>query len=325
MRRITSCLVCSSDDLASSPAIVAPFIREYALGGAGRPEVPTHAVLLTCASCEMDFYDLRYDDDEIAALYAGYRGERYFTLRHHFEPLYTRKYNDNNGRDSAAIDTRKRTVQALVTEALGTKTITSVLDFGGDAGQFIPDFEGAARYVLEVSDVPPEHGVMSVSRLEELEKPVDLVMLAHVLEHVSDPVALLTELTTAVGDGGYLYVEVPLDRPKMPPPWAARLQASWVKTVTCNTRLTVAVDAVSTPVRVLARGRWIPFTFPRLHEHINFFSPGALARTLERGGWHAVAQKQYAHNTGLFGLSVLGVLATRAVPSTEPAAGKAPP
>ncbi len=43
MRRITSCLVCSSEDLASSPAIVAPFIREYALGGAGRPEVPTQA------------------------------------------------------------------------------------------------------------------------------------------------------------------------------------------------------------------------------------------------------------------------------------------
>jgi len=325
MRRITSCLVCSSDDLASSPAIVAPFIREYALGGTGRPEVPTQAVLLTCAVCDMVFYDLRYDDDEIAALYSGYRGERYFTLRHHFEPLYTRKLNDDIRSDPAAIDTRKRTVQALVTEALGNKTITSVLDFGGDAGQFIPDFQGATRYVLEVSGVPPESGVTSVSRLEELEKPVDLVMLAHVLEHVSDTVALLTELMTAVGDGGYLYVEVPLDRPKMPPPWAARLQASWVKTVTRSTRLTVAVDAVSTPVRVLARGRWIPFTFPRLHEHITFFSPGSLARTLERGGWHAVAQKQYDHGTGLFGLSVFGVLATRAIPATEPPAGRASP
>jgi hypothetical protein len=96
--------------------------------------------------------------------------------------------------------------------------------------------------------------VTSVSRLEELEKPVDLVMLAHVLEHVSDPVALSTELTTAVGDGGYLYVEVP-----------------------------------------------------------------------ERGGWHAVAQKQYDHSTGLLGLSVFGVLATREVPATEPPAGQGSP
>lgn len=324
MRRITSCLVCSGDELVGTPAIVAPFIREYALRAADRPDPPTQALLLTCTSCDMVFYDLRYDDDEIAALYTGYRGERYFELRHRFEPLYTRKYNDIMGRQPAAVDTRKRTVKALICAELGDDAITSVLDFGGDKGQFIPDFEGAARYVLEVSDVQPAPGVTSVSRLEDLRDPVDLVMLAHVLEHVSDPIALLAELTAAVGDRGYLYVEVPLDRPKMPPPWAARLQASWVDVVTSRPRLTVAVDAVSTPVRVLAGDRWIPFTFPRQHEHLNFFCPQSLSCALERAGWQTIVQKQYNHSTGPLGLSVLGVLARRAVHARRPS-GQASP
>jgi hypothetical protein len=280
---------------------------------------------MTCASCDMVFYDLRYDEQEIATLYAGYRGERYYRIRHRFEPLYRRRLNDVVGREPEVVEIRKRNVRDLVTGLLGEQAIRSVLDFGGDAGQFIPNFPGAERYVLEVSDAPPVPGVTSVSHLEELAGPVDLVMLAHVLEHVSDPVGLLAELTSAVGDEGHIYVEVPLDRPTLPPPWATRLHASWVDLVTRSTRRTVIADAVSTPVRVLARGRWIPFTFHRLHEHINFFSAGPLLHALDRGGWQVVGQKAYQHQSGLHALSVLGVLARRASVAVEEPAPPARP
>ena len=313
MEQVDSCIVCGSQELAGSPAIVAPFVREYALGGTGQPTAPAQSALMTCASCDMVFFDQRYDEEEIAALYAGYRSERYYTIRHRFEPLYTRKLNDVVGRESEVIDRRKRKVKDLVTSVLGEGVIRSVLDFGGDAGQFIPDIEGADRYVLEVSDVPPVPGVMSVSHLEDLKEPVDLVMVAHVLEHLSDPVALLQELTSVSGDDGHLYVEVPMDRPRMPPAYAARLQASWVDMVSRSARCTVVADAVSTPVRVLARGRWIPFTFPRLHEHINFFSQESLRRALDLSGWQVVGQVEYKHRSGLLAVPVLGMLAHRRV------------
>lgn len=163
MERVASCIVCGSVELFGSPAIVAPFVREYALTAAGEPTAPTQSALMTCASCDMVFYEFRYDEREIAALYAGYRGERYYRMRRRFEPLYGRKLNDVVGREPEVIETRKRNVKDLVTDVLGKDAIRSVLDFGGDAGQFIPDFPGAERYVLEVSDARPLPGVTSVT------------------------------------------------------------------------------------------------------------------------------------------------------------------
>ncbi len=314
MKGVTRCIVCGSLELAGTPAVVALFIRHYALmADRNDTHAPTQAVLLTCASCDMTFYDLRFDDGEIRTLYKDYRGERYYKTRHRFEPFYTRKLN-GMGHAPIAIDTRKREVEVFISDALGEGAIRSVLDFGGDAGQFIPEFQGAERYVLEVSDVKPVPGVTSVDELADLKRPVDLIMVAHVLEHLSDPVALLQELTSASSEGGHLYVEVPMDRPKMPPPWAARLQASWVDAVARSPRRTAIADAISTPVRVLARKHWIPFTFPRLHEHINFFSSVALERAAERSGWEVVGQIQYVHRWGLFALPVLGILAVRKGP-----------
>ena len=41
-----------------------------------------------CADCGAMFVDIRFDDAEVAALYADYRGEAYTELRERFEPGY---------------------------------------------------------------------------------------------------------------------------------------------------------------------------------------------------------------------------------------------
>lgn len=304
-----SCIVCRGTDLKRTAAVVAPFIRQYVLSATKVIEAPRIAALLTCGACDMTFFDARYDSNEVNALYSEYRGERYYQRRHRVEPLYTRKLNGDIGGDGDIVRQRKNVVGAFVRDLLGEVTVSSVMDFGGDAGQFIPDLPGAERYVLELSDVPPAKGVRRLGCLDDVKHPVDLMMLAHVLEHVSDPVALLEQLASITAAEGHLYVEVPLDRPMTPPAWAENWHSSWVDAVTKSTRRTVLADALSTPVRLLARQHWVPLTFPRVHEHLNFFTLASLTRALDLSGWQLVGQMEYVHRVSRLSLPALGVLA----------------
>jgi hypothetical protein len=310
MYLVDACVGCGSPRLERLPAVLAPFIRSYVLGR--KPATATRddevVSLCLCLSCDLAFYDRRFTDDEIDQLYSGYRGEGYFHARNRVEPFYTRSVNTAIGADQTTISLRRRKVGDFLRVATAARPPLSVLDYGGDAGQFIPDWSGLRKYVYEISDVTPCPGIERLGDLADLREPVDLVMLAHVLEHASDPLAMLRHLRGLATRQGWLYVEVPLDRPQAPPPRLMPLHRRWVSLVSGSPRRAILADVVSTPLRVLVRQRWTPFTFPKLHEHLNHFSEASLAASVEAAGWQPLTSMTYTMGRGPLKVAVLGML-----------------
>lgn len=160
---IAACLVCDSVELRTWPAVVAPFIADYAVGAA---VPPSH--LMECQSCGFRFFDARLTDAEAGRLYAEYRRDRYFRCRHHHEFWYTRGVNDGIGRNPQEIVGRTQACERFLRQYLEPEAIGRVLDFGGDRGQFIPPCVGREKYVFEISDAVPVQGVRQVSAASEI-------------------------------------------------------------------------------------------------------------------------------------------------------------
>jgi SAM-dependent methyltransferase len=88
-------------------------------------------------------------------------------------------------------------------------TIKTVVDYGGDLGQYIPnELDHAPRYVVEVEPRDLLVGIKQISSPNEAEA-ADLLICCHTLEHVSWPRDLLTDMKRYVKPGGLIYLEVP--------------------------------------------------------------------------------------------------------------------
>jgi hypothetical protein len=101
MRLAKRCVACDGDRLGHAPAVLMPFVADRIFGwrpteisaewglrdiAAGMASSICKTVM--CEDCGMLFLDMRFDDEEMAALYADYRGEAYTTARDRFEPGY---------------------------------------------------------------------------------------------------------------------------------------------------------------------------------------------------------------------------------------------
>jgi SAM-dependent methyltransferase len=90
-----------------------------------------------------------------------------------------------------------------------------VLDFGGGTGSLMHEFVHRG-YACSLVDYAPE-AIAGVTRLaatmDELRGRMsfDVIVAAHVLEHVPDPRALVGQLAAALTPTGLLYVEVPME------------------------------------------------------------------------------------------------------------------
>jgi len=166
----------------------------------------------------------------VMALYRDYRGPEYDRLRSELEPDWAvQAYAD---RGNAYHGTRIRHLAELMA-AWGVAP-AAVLDYGGEEDAWLARgaFPGAQAlgYDISCGSAPPAPG------------SADLVLCAHVLEHVSFPVAFLRELIPFLAPGGRLYLEVPCEH----------------------------LDLAAT----LLEGH----PFNRMHEHVAQFSATALAR-----------------------------------------------
>lgn len=112
-----------------------------------------------------------------------------------------------------SLEFRKKILSDIIQKYVPQDSISNILDYGGDSGQYIPDiFNSKHRYVYEISDVDPVEGVTRIDNFEDL-KDInwDLIMCCHVLEHVSDPKKILDQIFTFLPVNGYLYIEVPYE------------------------------------------------------------------------------------------------------------------
>jgi hypothetical protein len=295
-----TCPGCGATQRFAWPALIAPFITDYVLSGVTRA-----CNLCECNNCGLRFFDQRYSEEELARLYHDYRGERYVAIRRRHEPRY------ENAAAIGDIAARRAGVNAFLARYVNPNASSAVLDFGGDDGGLIPPCFVGKRLVYDVTEKPLTPGVMRINNLKSLaDDPPAFVLLCHVLEHLSDPIAVLQTIAGFLPSRGKLYVEVPNERFRLrwlgPPRYyrklfdftaqqhiAAPLVNAMVRRLTRTSVSPVALDAGRSNRKInlveFLRSRLPLVEDLRLHEHINFFDPRSLATVVGHAGFQVIA------------------------------------
>jgi len=189
------CLICKTKT-ETIKAKVNPFVAERMY-----LDKPPEIFLNICFSCGFKFYSPRPNEKELKRLYTGYRDEKYQKDRQKYDLWYTKTLNKNLGYHPIQIETK---IKNMMTFLRGHK-IKSVLDYGGDRGQFMP--EAPIRYVFDISGDKPINGI---KEWKGTPKKFDLVIISHLLEHLSNPQLLFKKLRNL---GKIFYIEVPAKGP----------------------------------------------------------------------------------------------------------------
>lgn len=306
MKRSSDCPSCGARGELAAHAVVAPWACEL-MGVDGYES----SELMDCPQCGLSFFTQRYEDDDMAGLYSQYRTGAYLSARQRWEPWYRSGINDAFEPSSAATAQRVQFLEDVLRGACGEREWSLIVDVGGDAGQFFPRGQVGRRVLIDPSNKPLPVGVERAASLSELGSAPDLVVIAHVLEHVTDPVSLLAEVHGVLADDGRLYVEVPTDRPRTTARQTTDKHAQRVQRLARHRVPFVAADfasGVSRQFRVP-----LPSSVIKQSEHINFFSPGSMTALLREAGFeveHSVADPN-AKPAGLR-LGLLGMVARKA-------------
>ncbi|NJD25038.1 MAG: class I SAM-dependent methyltransferase [Betaproteobacteria bacterium] len=252
------CIYCDHDAPESSPAIIMPFVAHRALGYAaveitpdwGLRDVPVgpcqaRCNTLHCPRCGGLFMDLRFGEPELSALYADYRGPAYTALRERYEPGYVQR-NEALGRLSHAM-----AVESQFRGRLPDRP--RILDWGGDDGRNTPfRITADCCHIVDISGKETLPGTQAITPALALAGDYDLVVLSHVLEHLSSPISLLEKIAPLTGRGALLYIEVPYEK------------------------LMGELARGNTSALWQSKRHW--------HEHVNFFSRAALEALITRAG-----------------------------------------
>ena len=198
------CPVCGGESFAAYTAPIAPFISDRMFQNACQ----TECLLLHCIKCDFRFFNLRPEALEMSRQYDDYRGIRYQQQREKYELGYTREFNQLIGNNSIEVKNRG----AFLKQVLDNNSVpsdVSVLDFGGNDGRFIPVQMTGEKYCYDISGNEIIAGVTKLSRQELTGRTFDLVLLAHVLEHVPYPKELMEEVISVMSPSSLLYIELP--------------------------------------------------------------------------------------------------------------------
>jgi hypothetical protein len=205
-----------------------------------------------CLDCSFVQAKHAFSDEAISRLYADYRSSSYNEERIRYEPSYA-QICGSVGIGDKELESRIGGLTAWLKGKIDYSDGFSMLDFGGSDGRFLPLLDGR-KYVFEISNVSPRPGIVRIENESDLET-YPYVQIAHVLEHVPQPLALVKHVSNFVQPSGYLYIEVPQE-------------------------LTDAAlsELKSGPVRR-------PLV---VHEHINVYSVPAVTRLVEAAGLESV-------------------------------------
>jgi hypothetical protein len=261
MKIARRCICCESERLEHAPAVLMPFVafRVFRWEPAeiqpdwGLRDLPAGRLYSVCRSmmcenCGLLFLDMRFDEDEMAALYDGYRGARYTTTRERFEPGYS-------ARNALLLEPSSHI--ARIEALLGPHVAPAprLLDWGGGTGINTP-FRRCAREhsVYDISNRPLVEGAHVVSLQQATAREYDLIVCSQVLEHLPYPREVLGQIATVMNSSTILYVEVP------------------------HEDLVRLID--DRRQRLKGKHHW--------HEHINFFTFDSLEAILRQAGLRVV-------------------------------------
>jgi hypothetical protein len=279
------CPICRNEAAMRAHGTVAPFISSLS----GLP-LGQKTTLRMCDQCDLTFFDYRFGDRELSCLYQDYRGADYRTIRHHWEPWYSTGVNDGCSAGGTVVDERHLFMMNVLEAARLPPQLACAVDFGGDEGQFFPRVPIGRRIVCDVSNRALPAGIERISTLSELGdvKP-DLVIIAHVLEHLPDPIEPLRDIRRVLDEDGMIYVEVPLDRFRVSPFHASTRYERYLHRLVQHRFPFVGLDFVSGVSRHFRSS--IPrFGVIKQSEHINYFSPRSIVSALTASGFTVVSE-----------------------------------
>lgn len=279
------CVCCGSRDLAASPAVLMPFVAKRVLGhdpveiteswGLRDLRQGTAYTLcnsLQCRECGTVFLDYRFTDEQMAALYSGYRDAAYTLQRDRYEAGYA---------NTIAADYAHRHAYIAGVEAWLAPRLPEcprVLDWGGGDGANTPFLGKGTIHVYDISDVPVVAGAEQVELDLVGQCDYDVVTCCQVLEHVPSPLDLVGKIALRLSQRTLLYIEVPHEQLIREHPGnrdLAKLKRHW-------------------------------------HEHVNFFTETGLRRLLDRAGLLLVDVHYLPIDNGVRTGEIIGLLARRA-------------
>jgi len=210
MKTVSYCVCCKNENVEMFPSGIHQFVVDRMCGTKLLPQSVTPGFVINCSTCGYVGSDIRFSLEEEKRYYQNYMDDEYIEHRVIYDGPNIRPqvsvYEQQH-----YINTRKNAAIEVISKNLDINTIKSVLDFGGNLGEMIPDqFNNISRYVVEVQERLLVNGVISISDHTRI-NPVDLVICAHTLEHVSFPNDLLIEIKKYMQSGTWFYLEVPFE------------------------------------------------------------------------------------------------------------------
>lgn len=267
------CIICGLRTQDSKRGVTAPFLAARVW-----QREPFAVELRHCNSCDFLFFNPRLEPGEEALLYERYRERRYVDERHASEPWYTDAFNASLS-SLATFSRRRKAVESALRCAGVVGEVGKVLDFGGNRGELIASlFPEAEKYVYDISQVDAIPGVQRVTLEDCGAIDFDLIICSNVLEHVALPRLLADQIESAANAGCRIFLEVPCESP---------LESAM--------RLRRAIQGI---ILFALRPRifFSLFKFRTLnimHEHLNFFTPRALATLASSKGWQFLCSGDY--------------------------------
>ena len=281
------CPCCNDEAKVRYWAMVAPFISAYIKIAENKGTTR----LFECRTCGHRWFEDRYDHEEMKRLYSRYRGKDYLSIRMKHEPWYSAKINSAN-LDASIIRKRKEGLTRFLSPVLiSDVNRVTIADVGGDAGQFIPIELATYSFVVEASEQLPVAGVTRVHAIGEIPHPINLVICAHVLEHIPSPVQFVADIASSsnLSRDCLFYIEVPLERFRIFSLLQQPIYRKYIDAVLAIRWMTIGLDFLS----VLARS-YLGMIFPplliKLHEHINFYTVQSLRSLAEASGLEVVSE-----------------------------------
>jgi hypothetical protein len=290
-KETAKCPICGEKSKSGALATVSPWIRE--LGIKSRI-----SKFYLCKVCNTGFFVKRYTDEEMTKIYKDYRGSNYVKLRSKWEPWYTKTYNSNH--DSGEwVDSRKKSLTEFLVSH-GISTCDVIIDLGGDQGQYIPDF-AVTKIVIDFSEKQLNPSVQRVNSIENAPH-ANLIIYAHVLEHVVDPIYELEKLFKKTDQ---VYVEVPYGIPEINK-YRMSIRRFFLQQITSlNARLWArsarpATGRSVSPTKMLTQS-----------EHLTFFSEESFQKIAEVLGVSLIIERNTVSTPDFSTSSVIQCILTR--------------